>query len=410
MARGSLHTARPRALVSQRHSLLCRRLLCSKPAPVANDPYEVLGLSRNASLKQVKMAYYHMAMKHHPDHSEEPDAMERFTEVGNAYAVIMGEPQALADAESATREHTPVSAPPDERAFPDWVYGVHKYLHRLPDKLDRWLEPTYASVIYHHLRDNELAEALEVFEQGRLEGEQPTHAVYEMLIRGCTIAMHRVGPGQAPDHLTANLLKKVLELWADMQTMGRKPDYWTYNELIRAFGKAGAVKQAMVLFEKMCGNPRLLPEERALNSMYELCVLSGHYKEALLVFREHEELRLSLWAPRYTPVSFSLLLTASAEASEDLSERIQSLPRVLQLMGRYGVLPRAETCDRLLASCIATGEFQIAEQVLSIAARAGHELNPEIMRRYDEEIEGGHKKEAQQLPGQSRRSEGGDGN
>ena len=27
------------------------------------------------------------------------------------------------------------------------------------------------------------------------------------------------------------------ELWAEMEVMGRKPDYKTYNELIRAYGK-----------------------------------------------------------------------------------------------------------------------------------------------------------------------------
>jgi len=68
----------------------------------------------------------------------------------------------------------------------------------------------------------------------RLEGERPSHAVYEMLIRGCTIAMQRPGIGEQPDHLTVNLVQKVLELWGDMQQMDRKPDYLTYVELIRA--------------------------------------------------------------------------------------------------------------------------------------------------------------------------------
>eukprot|EP00962_Isochrysis_galbana_P011782 scaffold3330_cov128-Isochrysis_galbana.AAC.7 len=36
-----------------------------------------------------------------------------------------------------------------------------------------------------------------------------------------------------------------------------------------------------------CGNVRLLPEERALNSMYELCVLSGNYAYALQVDYRH---------------------------------------------------------------------------------------------------------------------------
>ena len=37
-----------------------------------------------------------------------------------------------------------------------------------------------------------------------------------------------------------------------MEAMGRKPDYKTYNELIRAYGKAGRIKELMVLFEHMC--------------------------------------------------------------------------------------------------------------------------------------------------------------
>ena len=41
----------------------------------------------------------------------------------------------------------------------------------------------------------------------KVEGEVPSHAVYEMLIRGCTIAMRRVGQGEVPDHLTSNMLK-----------------------------------------------------------------------------------------------------------------------------------------------------------------------------------------------------------
>ena len=65
----------------------------------------------------------------------------------------------------------------------------------------------------------------------------PSHAVYEMLMRGCTIAMRRVGPGEQSDHLTRNLIGRVGELWAEMEVAGRKPDYKTYNELIRAYGK-----------------------------------------------------------------------------------------------------------------------------------------------------------------------------
>ena len=173
--------------------------------------------------------------------------------------------------------------------------------------LDLWLEPSWASIIYQALRNGRLHEALDMFDEMRADGESPSHATYEMLIRGCAIGMRRVGPGEAPDHLTRRLLAQVLALFTDMQEAGRKPDYLTHIELVRALGKAGAVDEAMGVFEKMCRTVWLLPEERALNSMYELCVLSGHHAYALRVFDEHEELRKSLWRPRYTPVSFSLL-------------------------------------------------------------------------------------------------------
>ena len=45
-----------------------------------------------------------------------------------------------------------------------------------------------------------------------------------------------------------------------------------------------------------------------------------HYEEALYVFEQHEEMRnRSLWRPRFTPVSFSLLLTACAEVRAELA-------------------------------------------------------------------------------------------
>ena len=45
-----------------------------------------------------------------------------------------------------------------------------------------------------------------------------------------------------------------------------------------------------------------------------------HYEEALYVFEQQEEMRnRSLWRPRFTPVSFSLLLTACAEVGTELT-------------------------------------------------------------------------------------------
>ena len=351
------------------------------------DPYEVLGLPPGASTEQVKVAYYKLAMEMHPDRNSAPDAVDRFAELGQAYDDLMGTPSSTAASAAAgasgdeeVPQHTAV---PVTAAFPPWAYRVFEYLNRVPQRFDQWLAPSYSSLIYQHLKDNELAEALALFEEMRLEGERPTHAVYEMLIRGCTIAMRRPKIGARPDHLTVNLVHKVLELWGDMRDMGRQPDYLTHIELIRALGKGGALPQALNIFEAMCAKVTLLPEERAFNSMYEACVLSGAYKEALAIFDEQEEMRKSLWKPRFTPVSFSLLLTATAELGPHAAERVAYLPRVLDQMGGYGILPRAETCDRLLAACVRTGEIGIGERVLAVAKRAGHTLEPKGIAAYE---------------------------
>jgi len=57
--------------------------------PQVRDYYEVLGVSRDASLKEIKSAYRKMAIQYHPDRNpDDPDAEERFKEAADAYAVL----------------------------------------------------------------------------------------------------------------------------------------------------------------------------------------------------------------------------------------------------------------------------------------------------------------------------------
>ena len=52
------------------------------------DPYEVLGIDRNASKKDVSKAYRLLARKYHPDANKEEGAVEKFKEVSEAHEIL----------------------------------------------------------------------------------------------------------------------------------------------------------------------------------------------------------------------------------------------------------------------------------------------------------------------------------
>ncbi|WP_277872279.1 molecular chaperone DnaJ [[Mycoplasma] falconis] len=52
------------------------------------DYYEVLGINKNATDKEIKSAYRKLAMQYHPDRNKEEGAEEKFKEVSEAYEVL----------------------------------------------------------------------------------------------------------------------------------------------------------------------------------------------------------------------------------------------------------------------------------------------------------------------------------
>ena len=78
--------------VSSNPSLSLKRNFRSSGVNRGIDYYEVLGVSKNASAKDVKKAYYQLAKKYHPDtNKNDPEAQKKFQQVSEAYEVLSDE-------------------------------------------------------------------------------------------------------------------------------------------------------------------------------------------------------------------------------------------------------------------------------------------------------------------------------
>ncbi|KAM4572715.1 dnaJ homolog subfamily B member 9a isoform 1-T2 [Odontesthes bonariensis] len=55
------------------------------------DYYDILGVPRGASERQIKKAFHKLAMKYHPDKNKSPDAEVRFREIAEAYEILSDE-------------------------------------------------------------------------------------------------------------------------------------------------------------------------------------------------------------------------------------------------------------------------------------------------------------------------------
>src|SRR5947209_4383979 len=61
-----------------------------------NNPYQVLGISPDASPAEIKRAYYRLASEYHPDKNSDEHAEERFKEILDAYDTLTGKNKILA--------------------------------------------------------------------------------------------------------------------------------------------------------------------------------------------------------------------------------------------------------------------------------------------------------------------------
>ncbi|XP_068644202.1 dnaJ protein ERDJ3A [Aristolochia californica] len=72
--------------------LLCVSLyLFFRGAEGAADLYQVLGVEKNASQREIQKAFHKLSLKYHPDKNKAKGAQEKFAEINNAYEILSDE-------------------------------------------------------------------------------------------------------------------------------------------------------------------------------------------------------------------------------------------------------------------------------------------------------------------------------
>ena len=85
--------AMPRSSARARNAVLHDGdTLADEAAIVSRDPYEILGVARDASRAELQRAYRLKARKLHPDVSADPSSVEHFRELVNALAILSNRP------------------------------------------------------------------------------------------------------------------------------------------------------------------------------------------------------------------------------------------------------------------------------------------------------------------------------
>ncbi|XP_030006576.1 dnaJ homolog subfamily B member 9-like [Sphaeramia orbicularis] len=65
------------------HILLVSEFILAK-----RDYYDILGVPKDASDRQIKKAFHRLALKYHPDRNKHPDAEAKFREIAEAYETL----------------------------------------------------------------------------------------------------------------------------------------------------------------------------------------------------------------------------------------------------------------------------------------------------------------------------------
>ena len=94
------------------------------------DYYEILGVSKDATSRDIQKAFQQKARKLHPDVNKEPDAEEKFKEVSEAYAVLSDEQKRARY--DAMRSGNPFAGAPTAAPYGGGSTGAERQRHGQP--------------------------------------------------------------------------------------------------------------------------------------------------------------------------------------------------------------------------------------------------------------------------------------
>lgn len=90
--------------------------------------YGVLGLQRDASLKEIKQAYRRLSLKYHPDRNKDEDADRRFKEITEAYQTLkIEQKKENSRHKNAETAHAEFWKYYDKKSDEDVAFGRHAY-------------------------------------------------------------------------------------------------------------------------------------------------------------------------------------------------------------------------------------------------------------------------------------------